>query len=273
MMPNRNVVLIILVLSIAALFFLFKSEGVGNENLNNNVVNIKPQASTENASKSIDKPISSYPSQKKSMPDNVKIKVVESLNKIELWQKENGFYNEELLTEYRSYNDETLFSLVKNGDQIAIEVLAQRKLDDNKYEDASMLYVDAAIRGSTAALQQLSKISDRLYVQAIAKGDLDSANKYAIDFSAWNMVYRKRGINPFIGELPDPPIRKFLNDAEGKELVNKAASEYYNKLEQERIRLGLNKFENNSDEIRKLYLDLIDIEKTYESPFGYAEGE
>lgn len=150
--------------------------------------------------------------------------------------------------DYLAFDDETLRRLADTGDPLAQTWMAM-KMTQSDPVAAMELYRQAGIRGSSFALLQIAQIERRLANETPTtkenpQGDEpDDTAGHLAQAVAWGMVALARGDHVAISFLEDLGPRDNLSSAE-LEIACKKFNQYYSDLEQDRIQLGLNEFEN-----------------------------
>lgn len=166
---------------------------------------------------------------------------------IETHMADIGYFYQDELDVYSAYTSDTLFSLVKAGDLLAIQVLAERTLAAGDYENARFLYIDAAMRGSVDALNRLAGMTIVRGEELSKSGDREVALRYGVESDAWLTLVQKRGFYD-LAIHPDP-INLISLDSQARldmNAINAQADEYYNLMTVTRHKLGLGDFDNQS---------------------------
>jgi len=186
-----------------------------------------------------------------------------------------GYFYEDELNVYSAYSSDLLFSLVKAGDLLAIQVLAARTLESGDYESARLLYIDAATRGSIEAINWLSHIPIAAGEKSGTSSDPVAAMRHLIESSAWTMLLEKRDFYD-IWLHPDPinPISLSLQERMDMNAVNALADEYYNLMTAKRHEWGLGAFDNQPvadyvNSMNKIY----ELGAIYTLPFDESDIE
>ncbi|HOY22215.1 MAG TPA: hypothetical protein PK002_03630 [Cellvibrio sp.] len=195
------------------------------------------------------------------------------IDELNQWRLERGYMppnSDKEQNAYNAYTEEALRSLAKNGDVVALHVLADRYLD-LEYMQAHEIDVltssrvrrdfltDAAIRGSTRALMELG-IDYGAEHRNISRTD-DEKKAAEIEVLAIYKVATLRGDpDHFIDELRvSKSIRGIeITDAD-KQHIDLRAKEIYADLQAKRKDMGLDDFDNSVPETVKNY---------YESKYG-----
>jgi hypothetical protein len=265
-MVNKKSLLVTSTVLISALFFLIKSKNDADENLKDFVVEEKIQSSTVNVSTIVNKSVSSNLNNKQPITDEKKKELIAAIENAKKWFREKGFYDGKDLQEYQGYDDDTLSIIAKSGDVKAITILANRLHGRGKLEYAMLLYTDGAIRGSVYSLQHLSQISHHFYSRHLKDGNLEAANKFAIDIVAWDRLAKKRGYSAvieYMGVSDTDPSFSYLKTPDGIRDVENAVDMHYKIIEDERIRIGLGAFDNN---ISDAWAKIKAIDENYYDP-------
>ncbi len=111
-------------------------------------------------------------------------------DKILQFQASRGYFDRRQLAEYSSYDLPTLDALAKNGDIKAMQVLAVEKLKLGDIEASHQLLLDAAVYGSTQALNLAA--GDRFSSYALTENPDDKEN-YLEEAFALIYVSKRRG--------------------------------------------------------------------------------
>lgn len=164
------------------------------------------------------------------------------------WFYDHGYYSNEDLAVYETYDDSILISLSKMGDVVALEVIAGKYIQRGKSEKAIPFVRESIARGSTGALARLAifALPDytneydpvarkraimetfALYKVAGLRGDIHIAKT--------GLRMQKRSLEKLYGTL-DFTEKDYQR-------IDIRAQELYNQFQEERKRLGLGNFEN-----------------------------
>jgi len=173
------------------------------------------------------------------------------VDEISAWQqKEFGYYlTNVIMSDYDSYNIETLKSLAAQGDLKALDLLAWKYLKLKDIGKAIYYYNKAAILGSTYALKVLGKISDT----ARAK-DKTQTQTDAITELAYYQAGILRGDTSLLLESESCiEVRGLALSDEDKLFIQNMGAKIYADLKSERVALGLGKFNSMPQTVRDFY--------------------
>lgn len=180
---------------------------------------------------------------------------------VKSWMEARGHYgpDNDSLNEYKAYDLETLERLAEAGDLKAMSTLSWLYLSAEQlvHPDSLIKYErilhKAALYGSTAALGNLS-----IYAAKQEPGTRVVKHENLLEAFAWAHVGALRG-DMYASEnaMSDARIHNFeFTDVTIAQIKNRA-HEIYNKLEQERIEMGLGKFDNSRPpEVDNLFKNL-----------------
>jgi len=103
------------------------------------------------------------PSSLKNENDLFKQDLFDLTNATVAWQagQLGYFYTGIIASDYDSYDLETLKQLGKQGDMKALDMLGWRFKQEENYEAALLAYNDAAVLGSTAALEEIARLTGK----------------------------------------------------------------------------------------------------------------
>ncbi len=165
-------------------------------------------------------------------------------DKIVQFYASRGYFDEAHLVEYSSYDLTTLESLAKNGDIKAIQLLAIEKLKKGEEDASFQLWLDAAVYGSTQALNLAA--SDRFSWYVIAE-DVGEKEVHLIEAFALIHVSKRRGdhiaTDSYIQLMKD--IRRIDLTSEQEKKISEKADQLYEELENRRKDIGLGSFDND----------------------------
>lgn len=165
-------------------------------------------------------------------------------DKIIQFHATRGYFQEDQLVEYSSYDLLTLESLAKDGDVKAIQLLAMERLKQGEVEASFQLWLDAAVYGSTQALNLAA--SDKFSAFFIAE-DLGEKEGYLIEAFALIHVSKRRGdhiaTDSYIQLMKD--IRRIDLTSEQEKKISEKADQLYEELENRRKEIGLGPFDNH----------------------------
>lgn len=172
------------------------------------------------------------------------------------WQESRGLYTNESLTDYLSYDWDTLNKLSSDGDIKAMMALANLSLTEPYFYQRGIEYYDeiikkAAIYGSSEAL---SMTAIRSHTQFSDTGD----RKHLIESLAWNNTAVMRGDNHPLGAALQELVDKNIT-LSGSEVadIRSRSQEIYNDLLQQREALGLGPFDNSASPLIREYQEYL----------------
>lgn len=163
------------------------------------------------------------------------------------WRVGRG-YNEQGLSSYASYSDQTLFKLANEGDLTALHLLAEKVYRKDGYKAAEPYYIKAAAYGSTRAFLYLGTAEETSNYHA-AKSEQDKRLSI-IKTLAWYEVANLRG-DPFpkaeIGSafIENNNINLSQQD---KAEIKRLAHAYYEGIQAIRAKYSLGNFDNSVPE-------------------------
>ncbi len=164
-------------------------------------------------------------------------------DKILQFQSSRGYFDRRQLAEYSSYDLPTLDALAKNGDIKAMQVLAVEKLKLGEVEASHQLLLDAAVYGSTQALNLAA--GDRFSSYALTENPEDKES-YLVEAFALIYVSKRRGdfiaTDNYIQLMKD--IHRVDLTPEQEKKISKKADQLYEYLESRRKDIGLDSFSN-----------------------------
>jgi|GEM_PF-4968599 len=165
-------------------------------------------------------------------------------DKIIQFNSSRGYFDESQLVEYSAYNLPTLESLAKSGDVKAIQLLAMERLKQGEVEASFQLWLDAAVYGSTQALNLAA--GDKFASFFIAE-DLSEKEVHLIEAFALIHVSKRRGdhiaTDSYIQLMKD--IRRIDLTSEQEKKISEKADQLYEELENRRKDIGLGPFDNH----------------------------
>lgn len=200
-----------------------------------------------------------------------------AFEKINKWRTERGYNLGGVagdINEYEGYSDETLKSLINNGDMRAMIALADRMLE--KYENypeykttealdkrRMELYYKASLHGSTYAAIKLANVAE----YGLHNPSPDQKRAQELESLAWKAFASKRGDRGsfFNGLHVLDAQDKGLTPMEEQAVLNRS-NRIYDYLLEQRQALGLGDFDNSvSEEVK--HLDEMSYPESKESPF------
>lgn len=177
---------------------------------------------------------------------------------IEAWEQERGFVSSDLRSTYATYGFETLIELGKQGDVLAVEMLASTGMVDNPID----LLSTAAARGSVSALNTRTIVTENL-LSAYKKGEIDESearqklgldSKAAIEKGAVEIILVDAVLMKIRGDIArgDLVLMMTQNNIMQRQLssdeiawVHGEAIKQYELLSALRAQLGYDEFNNN----------------------------
>ena len=165
------------------------------------------------------------------------------------WFYDHGYYSNEDLAVYETYDDKTLMSLCSMGDVVALEVLAGKYIQHGKSEKAIPFIRESIARGSTGALARLAIFTLPDYTNeydpvARKRAIIETFALYRVAGLRGDIHIAKTGLR--IQERELEKIYGALDFTEKDyQLIDIRAQELYDQFQEERWRLGLGDFENN----------------------------
>ncbi len=164
---------------------------------------------------------------------------------VKSWFDTRGYvYWGEANNEYGSYSEDTLKKLSESGDIRAMKKLGDLYLRQYGFEKAKQVYVNAAVYGSTDALESVGTTTNfNAYIQGKTPEAKQAA---AIEILAWYNAASLRGDRwPNIGGAKSfISINNFEVTDEISAQIQKRSQEIYEDLAQQRRNLGLGEFDN-----------------------------
>ena len=165
-------------------------------------------------------------------------------DKIIQFNSSRGYFDESQLVEYSSYDLRTLESLAKTGDIKAIHLLAMERLKQGELDAAHELWLEAAIYGSTQALNVAAGNRFSKYYTA---EDIIEKEVYLQEAFALIHVSKRRGdfiaTDEYIQLMKD--IHRVSFTPEQEQIISKRADRFYEELESKRKDIGLGSFDND----------------------------
>ena len=176
---------------------------------------------------------------------------------IKEWFSSKGYFTKEDSAVYESYNDETLKSLGKQGDLLALDLLISRSAGNEK---AVMQYITVgAVYGSTTALDSLT-----IYTAPKSTNNMteESRRPAALETLAVTKVIEMRGDRSLAQSSKVSFLNSYkrrydtdlkISDDEQK-YVDSRAQEIYDQLQKIRHEVGLGDFDNTEPtSIKKVF--------------------
>jgi hypothetical protein len=180
---------------------------------------------------------------------------------VKSWMEARGHYGPDdgSLNEYKAYDLETLERLADAGDLKAMVALSWLYLSPEQlvHPDSLIKYErilhKAALYGSTEALGSLS-----MHTAKLEPGTREVKRENLLEAFAWAHVGTLRGdMYPSENAMSDARIHDFEFTDAAIAQIKSRAHEIYNQLEQERIEMGLGKFDNSRPpEVDNLFKNL-----------------
>lgn len=174
------------------------------------------------------------------------------IHKIQLWHEANGYFNKQSLGEYEGYSKDALLRLADSGDLKAMQILTLDAIMRGDNDAAHLLCLKAATYGSTKPLIEASWLLESAYVNS------SSAEQKVLllrESVALLKVAMLRG-DTFNSSEAMMDVKKAhqFEPNQGESLgIDQRAQEIYAALEERRMQLGLEEFDNSiNPEIKKL---------------------
>lgn len=167
--------------------------------------------------------------------------------------------------DYEAYSLETLETLAKGRDIHAMQTLAARLGG----KAGMALFRDAAVYGSTSALQSIAIRIDSSYDLAELEGQLsnEEMRKLQLESKAYYEVAGLRGDEEtrLSGESRFTAIKKIEFTKVEQQQINQRAKAIYDELQQQRTELGLGEFDNSVPDSIKKYVATLTAPKSKNS--------
>lgn len=165
-----------------------------------------------------------------------------SLKKWAEWSESHGYFNSSDHSVYLGYELKTLAELAKQNDPLATQVLAQKLVISKDFKKALPIYTHAGVLGSTSSLKDLANlmVGIKAFKEDLhAYYELSVLSKFADmrgDAIASEAIAKMAAKYSLPGvPVPDALLHK----------IDTAAQQYYSKLEEQRLSLGLGKFDDS----------------------------
>lgn len=171
-------------------------------------------------------------------------------HKLDLWKKSHGYFSENDLDEYRSYDIETIAKLAADGDLKAIELAARHRMQNGgeAYRD----FFHAAVYGSTHAFTALSFLIENNFLNEVTE---EEKIQHSIEALALLQTAGKRGdiLAATENSTSYKNRYKFIPTPEQQKLIDARSQELYDQLVEIRSSIGLGDFDNSvSPEMEKV---------------------
>ena len=245
---------ILLIILSAFIFMLTSERKTGAYTSNKEEISQLPETiNTEAPTKSNGKIDSSIPSAYFSKADWEDIKA---------WNISQGWFDflskTGAVSDYNSYDSETLEKMSDGGDLKAMYVLAKKlRKEHGKGFSAAEPYIwKSAIYGSTAALVEIGQHhANRIRLNET----LEERRKYAVDAFSYYQAAAMRGDRTGVVEYAYFTMRvldleRFNPTQEEKVLIQVKATEIYRRLSSERNQMGLGDFDTTTPEVVDRFL-------------------
>lgn len=176
-----------------------------------------------------------------------------------------GYFSDDDVTTYKSYGWPTLLDLGKQGDLLALKILSESPSLRSNSEARKTFFLNAAIYGSTDALNKLADLTLNKADKFIISGDQEQAIKLTVESLAWYQVMIIRdddtGHKLFEFMLKRSIRSLTINNIETNQnellpLIHEYGTQFYELLETERNKRGLEKFDNSIPEAQKKFYAL-----------------
>ena len=214
----------------------------------------------------------------------VNVRTAKQNQEMENWERRLGKTSD--AKNYKSYDEQTLISLVQQGDMLAMVALADLLLSKGEFLPVHDLYWSAASRGSTVALTKIAGqysagynlLTEHGYDENYIRQEYDiptnyDAKDYLLTASfAYDAVTIMRG-DVWLGKVGferlQNKIGRSLSQQEWQS-IEASAKQIYNDLEQQRNQLGLSPFDNQYPE---LYAKFNNLPKLNSDPLKVLKAE
>lgn len=170
------------------------------------------------------------------------------------WNEERGYFSQEHYDQYATYDNEVLSQLAREGDLLALDILADNHQAQGERAQAAHLRWIAAIHGSTAALNDLATMHQvQLWKDGL--GD-ERRTEHLIGMLAHAEVSAMRGDRTGVWtQLMGLHQEKITLEESVIKKSSSVARELYSELESQRAALGLNGFDNSKDALTEFQMD------------------
>lgn len=181
------------------------------------------------------------------------------------WRREHGYGRgmEPNDTEYDSYSIETLEKLVQSNDIRAMNQLANKLygMHNKGYESAKAMHELAAVHGSTKALNAIAhKTMISKVMRAEKEGlSIEQKRELWVDVLSWYLLARMRGDNEYVSSLLPAHLETYNANLlpEDWQSARDKAGAMYESLQQKRLALGLEPFDNSVPDAVKKWNDFL----------------
>lgn len=162
------------------------------------------------------------------------------------------------VTEYDSYDVETLKKLAETGDLHAMHKLANWYVSDQNFLDYGFKFAEpllwrAAIYGSSGAISELAEIQ---YSKRYGNDSEEEKRQLLLDAMAFYRAAELRGDRWGTLTIKKSLMKNnnFSFASQELDVINKRAQEIYSDLQSQRLELGLGEFDNSvSPAVKKLF--------------------
>lgn len=225
--------------------------------------NVKPVLEPEIEEPSVKESSSEQPTV--DSPKELVITYADYLDNLQ-WHSDRGYNSLEDQAIYRDYERATLEGMAKNGDTLALNELATRLINEGAREQAKEALWTAVVLGDSAALLNLSSLSERyasveetIEVRKAVdrQGKLESLAVARVAAIRGDIAMSKLAINSVKTRYQVSYNEALELTQDELDLIKDRAAEIYQNLQAKRTELGLGDFDNSTPEIAKeLYKNL-----------------
>lgn len=175
-------------------------------------------------------------------PSEKPIDVQEVIDQVIAYEEKLGYFSDEDIDLYKTYEMASLFQLSEEGDMLASQVLGEIFSWQREYDNANRFFWKAATQGSIHALENMRAIKHLEFQLAQHENNAENMELTKIHIYAWSDVIQRRGKDTLKSDLTIFESQGLTFSEEDIKNGMSLADDYYQKMNQERNYLGLGDF-------------------------------
>jgi len=205
----------------------------------------------------------------KATPE-IQAELTRLIKTVRQWSESKGFFTDDELAQYASYNEDVLQALTQNGDLKAILVLTRQLEFKNRYREAYNVSFEGVINGSLMSMADLTRINGKLAGEYYQRGDKGNFKESIVEMVAWDRIAKEYGstvwIDSYLGKAFTPKFtHPSLDNAEGEKSIQETV---------ERLKLIIQKAQkdNGSTEMN-VFIPSKEWQRIKEIDLKYYDGD
>lgn len=170
------------------------------------------------------------------------IDVKEAIDQFIAYEEKLGYFSDEDIDLYKTYEIASLIQLSEEGDMLASQVLGEIFSWQREYDNANRFFWKAATQGSIHALENMRAIKHVEFQSAQHESNTVNMELTKAHIYAWSVIIQRRGKDTLESDLIIFENQGLTFSEEDIKNGLSLADDYYQRMNQERNHLGLGDF-------------------------------